>query len=379
MSDALILGCFLFIFYTYFGYPLLLWAFRRKPATPSGGYIPSVSVIIAAYNEEAGIVETVETILASRYPPEALDVIVVSDASTDRTDEWVRRIANSRVQLLRQPVRSGQTAAMLRGTQVSQSTIVVMADASGHFSPDTIHHLVRHFENEKVGAVSGYMEIRDSGSAVSEGNNLYGWYDMKLRHWESLTGSSYVGCEGGLFAIRRSLFRADFPLDIAADNATCYRLYEEGFNHLFDPEAVIIERSARDLKNEFYRKVRIIVLQLRGFFAFRRLFIPWRHPRFFFQNVSHKLFRWMVPFALILMWVASAFSPSLWGHAFFVAQSVFYACAAFGALVRSRHRAPWLLAIPAYFVAVNMGGLAAWFNLFRNYTVWSPPVRDPDI
>ncbi len=96
---------------------------------------------------------------------------------------------------------------------------------------------------------------------------------------------------------------------------------------------------------------------------------------FVFQNVSHKLFRWLVPFALVTLWAASAFDASSGGRAFFAVQCLFYACAAAGSLLGGR-RAPRLLAIPAYFSTVNLSALAAWFSLFRNYTVWNPPVRE---
>jgi poly-beta-1,6-N-acetyl-D-glucosamine synthase len=334
-----------------------------------------VSVVIAAFNEEAAIQETLASILASDYPA-PFDIIVVSDASTDATDALVNSFSSDRVKLLRQPVRSGQTAGMVRGAQEAAGEIVVMADASGRFRPDTLRHFVRHFVDPRVGGVSGYMAIRETGSAVSKGGHFYARYDRTLRSLESETGSSWVGCQGGAFAVRRALFPSHFSHDIAADNATCYELYAAGYLHRYDPQVVILERCAKDLGNEFRRKIRIIVLQLHGMNVYRRLLIPWKHPGFFFQNVSHKVCRWLVPFALLLLWGASAWSRTGWVHALFIAQCVFYGCALIGMAIGKQRRAPRFFSIPAYFTTVNLAGFLAWFFLLHDYTVWSPPARD---
>ncbi len=375
MTETLLKASFLFIAYTYAVYPLLLLALRRRSPAPAPSRDRPVTVVIAAFNEEAAIAATLSTILASDYPPEALEVLVVSDASTDGTDRVVSRFPAERVRLLRQPVRRGQTAGLWVGCQNARGELVILADASGHFRPDTVRRFVRHFADPRVGAVSGYKAARTTGGAVSPGDGLYARYDMTLRRLESQMGGSWVGCEGGAFALRKDLFQPAFPLDIAADNATCYQIYEKGMIHRFDPEAVIVEPPARDLRNEFERKIRIIVLQLKGFAVFRRLFVPWRHPAFFFQNVSHKLFRWLVPFALLLFWAASAASPQPWARALFWGQNLFYATAFAGMLCERRFKVSRLVAIPAYFVTVNLSGLLAWTFLFRDYTLWNPPVR----
>lgn len=375
MIDVLAAASFLFIAYTYFGYLVVLWFLPKNAAGPDPEFTPSVSVVIPAFNEADCITETLESILASDYPADSLEVIVISDESTDGTDAKVRAFPAERVKLLRQAKRSGQSAAIAAGSAAARGDILIQADASGIFRPDTIRRLACHFADERIGAVSGYKATRESTSSVGEGDGVYARYDMTLRRLESETGSSWVGCEGGLFAVRRPLAQIDFPLNIANDNALCYVLYEKGYRHRFEARAVAIERPSKDFQNEFRRKVRIIVLQLRGVYIFRRLFNPFKHPAFFFQNVSHKLFRWLVPFALFILWAASGLSQSRPMKILFALQCLFYALAVAGIVYERRRKAPKWLSIPAYFTTVNLAGLFAWGGLLRDYAVWTPPTR----
>lgn len=375
MVEALVISSFLFVLYTYFGYPALLFGLRKKSSIPLPSFTPSVSVVIAAQNEVGPICDTLRTILNSDYPESLLEIYVVSDASTDGTDEAVKTMGHPRIHVLRQSEKGGQAAALLVGAQASQSEILIIADASGRFQNDTVKMFVRNFAEPKVGAVSGFKAIKKSESAVAEPDGLYARYDLKLRLLETELGSSWVGCAGGVYAIRRHLFVIDFPLDIATDMALGYRLYEKGFVHRIDPNAVILESASKDLTNEFRRKVRIIVMQLRGMVFFRHLFIPWKHPGFVFQNASHKIFRWLVPYALIIQWTAAGFSDQAWCQTFFNLQTGFYFLALVGILWERHGKAPMIFGVPAYFVVVNMGGLLAWPMLYRDYTVWQPPVR----
>jgi len=378
VTEAVLIGSLGFIFYTYFGYPVLLWLWgrRAKAETFDPAYRPFVTVVISAINEEACIGETVASILACDYPPQALEVVVVSDASTDRTDAIVASFAPPRVRLFRQKTRSGQARNLFWGAQEARGDVVIMADASGRFFPDTVRRLARHFIDPRLGAVSGYKLIRPTGTAVASADGLYARYDRTLRFLESRAGGSWVGCEGGLFAIRKPLFTLDFPLNVAPDNATCYLLYEKGYQHRFDPEARLIESPSLNLQTELRRKIRVIVLQLHGLFVFRRLWAPWRHPAFFFQNVSHKLFRWLVPFALLALLISSALSSHAWARALLALQVLFYALAAAGSAWGNQRKAPKILCIPAYFTAMNLAGLLAWGMLWRDYSFWTPPGRD---
>jgi biofilm PGA synthesis N-glycosyltransferase PgaC len=378
MIEGIVGVTLFFLFYAYAGYPLLLWALtRRRPCLnpPATAVWPTVSVVMAAHNEAAFLRETISSILASSYPSEALEVVVVSDASTDQTAHLARCFPPERVRVVAQTERKGQAASLKRGAALARGEILILADASGTFFPDTVPKLVRHFVDPQVGGVSGHKDIRKTGGSVAGGDRYHFRYDSTLREMESRLGSSWVGCQGGLFAFRKSLFTMDFPTTVAPDNAFCYRLYERGYRHLFDPAARVLERPSTHLGSEFRRKIRIVALQLQGVKYFRHLFNPWRHPLFFFQNVSHKIFRWLVPFALLLLWSASGQSEVPLVQALFYAQCVFYGCAGLGVLIGRNRKAPALLAIPAYFVTVNLAGLSAWASLSEDYSTWTPPLR----
>ncbi len=378
MTEGVVIGSFLFIIYTYFGYPAILWVLRQRSPIQKVDplFTPRVTVVISAFNEQQAIGDTLTTILASDYPAASFDVVVISDASSDRTDAIVQSFDPSRVHFFRQPTRSGQAINLEKGARIASGEILFMADASGRFFPNTLRQTVRHFGDAHVGAVSGYKVIRKTGAANSIADGVYARYDRTLRQWESETGSSWVGCQGGAFAIRKTLYRTHFPLSSTPDTSMGYDLYRQGYLHRYDPDIQLVESPSLGLTTEFSRKIRLVVGQLHGVLYFRRLFNPFRHPAFFFQNVSHKVFRWLVPFALILMWGASFGSAIWWVRLFFLLQTLFYGTALIGITFSRRQKLPKILAIPAYFVMVNLGALLAWPLAFRDYTIWVPPSRE---
>lgn len=355
---------------------LWLWTRRRLPQSQMEMALPA-TVLIAAYNEEDCIEETIRSILASNYPKELLVVIIVSDASTDRTDEIVQSFNGQGVQLVRQPVRSGKTAALKLGASLAQSEILVLGDASSWFTSNAIKNLMRYFVDPKVGSVTGSKQVKVAGSAGSRGEGAYWRYESGVRWLESqMPGGSQIGCEGGIIAIRKAVFSVDFPVEACVDIAIGFRIREQGFLNLYDPSAVIYERPSQHLKFEFQRKIRTIVRQFWGLFYFRHLFNPFKYPAVFFQNLSHRLFRWWVPFFLILLLVCSALGGHPIERALFGAQCLFYALAYVGYKLKQIHKCPMMLSIPAYFSTVNLAALCAWFLMFKKYAVWQPPSRE---
>ncbi len=376
MTLLLTLALF-FVFYVYLGYPLLLWIQARRVPPPQNDQIgpaTPVTVLIAAYNEEESIQRTLESILQSDYPKEALHICVVSDASTDRTDAIIQALDSPRVKRIRQPYRQGKPAALRRGLLEVISPVCVLTDANACFTPQTIRTLVRHLTDSTVGAVSGVRHILRTDAVTSSSDGLYYRYDSYLRWLESRTHASWVGCEGGLFAIRTHLLQLNFPDHIAEDYAICCRVYEKGFRHLHDPEANMFEAASETLAWEFQRKVRVVVRGIHGFFAFRHLLDPFRHPAFFFQNMSHRLGRWLIPFFLVFLWVGSAYTGHAAWKGFFWIQTFFYATALLGFLLRKRPLK--ILSAPLYFVVVNTAALVSWGLLFRRYATWQRVTRD---
>jgi len=297
--------------YPYLIYPVavaFLGRLTNRVVRRDDAYTPHVTVITAAFNEEAHIGATVENKLRQDYPPERLDMIVVSDASADRTDEIVRGFAerDPRVQLLRNEARAGKTSGLNLAIPRARGEIVVFADANSLYRPDAIAKLVRNFADPQVGYVTGSMRyVSADGSMVGDGCSAYMRYENALRLAETRLGS-IVGVDGGVDAIRRNLYqpmRADQLPDFVAPLSVA----EQGFRVIYEPDAVLTEETLSVQSQEYRMRVRVA---LRAFWALwdkRTLLNPFRFGLYAWQLWSHKLLRYLsfVPLAaaMALNWV----------------------------------------------------------------------------
>ena len=376
MIEIIVLFSIIFIFYAYFGYFLVLLFFKKKNKLFKEEYYPNVSVIIAAYNEEDCIRETIESILKSDYPTESFEIWVSSDASTDRTDEVVKTLANSKVHFHRVKERAGKVNAILEVENKAKGEILILADASGLFLETTIQRLVKYFSDDSIGSVTGRKKIIESNSDVSNADGLYWRYEAKLRELESQTGSSLIGCEGALTAVRKSLFKMDFPKTIAEDNALGYQIYEQGYRNIYEPDAIILEEASKDMKQEFLRKIRVIAREMQGMVYFYYLFNPIKHPMFVFQNISHRICRWVGPLFLIFIFVGSFYSDYVLFRILFLLQILFYGAALLGLFLTKNKRSLFLVSIPFYFTTVNLAAFFAWFFFFKDHAVFERTERE---
>ncbi|OGS17569.1 MAG: hypothetical protein A2219_01315 [Elusimicrobia bacterium RIFOXYA2_FULL_50_26] len=379
-NNYLVVISILFIVYTYAVYPFILWVSgklkKNSKFVDTVDVLPRVTVMFAAYNEESCIKKTLLSIVDSDYPKELLDVIVISDASTDNTDMLAGTISEERIRVLRTPERMGKKAALSYGYKCLTGEIIVFTDASSIFARDTISKLVYYFNNKKVGSISGSKRIINTGSSVSQGDGLYWRYDSLLRYLESEAGASWVGCEGGIAAIRRELFILDFPDDFAEDYSLCCNVFKNGYLNKYDPAAVIYETASKNHRMEFHRKIRVIVRGIRAFFGYGHLLNPIKYPNFFFQNISHRLFRWLVPFFLVILFIASSKSNNQLIRVLFYMQVNFYLAAILGFFMKYfKINSVKLLSIPLYFTIVNAAALFSWFLLFKKFKIWMPPKR----
>jgi len=297
-------SAFAVLCYTYFGYPALLalasWIGRSRvgalPCAPtemparSGDQLPTVTVVVAAWNEGATIADKIENTLNQSYPAELLAMIVVSDGSTDGTDEIVERYAAStgRVRLLRTGGQQGKSMALNLGVPAARGEIVVLTDANATFAPEAVARLVKRFSDSRVGAVSGELKYRTSGG-LDEGEGVYWRYEQRVKLLESAQ-QSLLGANGSIYAIRRGLFRPLRAVDVN-DLRIPYEVLLQGYAVVLEPAAVSYERPAPSLWGEYRRKVRIMsraiptVLKLTGpTLARGRIVLYW-------QLVSHKLLR----------------------------------------------------------------------------------------
>jgi cellulose synthase/poly-beta-1,6-N-acetylglucosamine synthase-like glycosyltransferase len=294
--EALFWTCLAVGLYPYVGYPLCIALLRAiRPRPPHAGPItPTVTVVISAYNEAAHIAATVHNKVSQDYPPELLDVMVVSDASTDGTDEVLKQLASQqpRVSFLRQEPRSGKTAALNGLVERARGEIVVFSDANSMYRADTVRRLVEAFADPQVGYASGRMLYVDPhGSLVGDGCTAYMRYENALRRYESAVGS-VVGADGGVDAVRRSLYRPmredqlpDFvlPLDVV----------EQGYRAVYVPRAVLEEETLHTETAEYRMRVRVTLRALWALWDKRALLNPLRFPFFSWQLASHKLMRYL--------------------------------------------------------------------------------------
>jgi len=286
-------GALAILLYAYFGYPLLLaliGTVRRPRPIAAHDIRPTVTMVLAAWNEEAVIGEKIENTLAQEYPPGLLDLIVVSDGSTDKTDEIVRGYAErtGRVRLLHTRGREGKSVALNIGVPQARGEIVVLTDANAIFQPEAVARLVAPFADSRVGAVSGQLRYRGA-EGIGEGEGVYWKYEQAVKRAESRL-HSLLGANGSIYAIRRELFRPVHPRDVN-DFRIPYQALLEGQAVVLEPEAVSFEHTAGSLGSEYRRKVRIMARAIPMMLALLlptlvrgRLLVLW-------QLLSHKLLR----------------------------------------------------------------------------------------
>lgn len=348
--------------YSYAGYPLLLMALGRV-LTPEAvhprksGKAPRVSIVVAAYNEEAVIGAKIKGALELDYPPDRLDVWVASDGSTDRTEEIVRAIESEseRVHLLAYP-RMGKSGVLNKAVEKAGGDIIVFSDANTEFTPGAVARLVERFDDERVGCVSGRLVYRNPGEVTSgRAESLYWRYETALKKMEN--GLGYVaGANGAIYAIRRELFAPLRPGTINDDFVVSMRIVEKGFRCVYEAAAVAFEDVAPDMESEFRRHVRDGAGHYIAVVHLWRLLNPLLGVRAFIYW-SHRVLRWSAPFMMIGLWAANivlAFAGKPFYAALLAAHTAFYAMALAGLVVSRSGSMPFFLFVPFYFCNMNL-------------------------
>lgn len=382
MTELLFWTCLALLGYVYFGYPLLVHLVGRMRPRPlrREESTPHVSILIAAFNEAHHIERTVRNKLDLDYPASFLEVIVVSDGSTDDTDKIVARLAREhagRVHLLVQTPRQGKTAALNRAVAAARGEILVFSDANSLYERTALRKLMRNFADPRVGYVTGKMVYGNpDGMTVGEGCSAYMRYENFLREQETRIGS-VVGVDGGVDAVRKSLYRPMRP-DQLPDFVLPLTVVEQGYRVVYEPDALLGEEALNSARDEYRMRVRVSLRALWALWDMRHLLSPWRDPLFAWQLWSHKWLRYL---AFAFMLGAFGTNWTLWSEHdiyryAFVLQSAFYASAFAGfALDRARIKTR-LFYIPYYFVLVNVGAAhACWkFLAGQKQVLWNPRV-----
>lgn len=323
MAATIILGIsILAIFHSYVLFPLILGMLdrvrRRKPAPPPvTGEPPLVSILLSAYNEEAVIEEKINSIYDTTYPPDRFEVLIGSDASTDRTVAIVKRLAANHPSLHFFPSdeRRGKPNVINSLVEKARGTILILTDANVIFEPATITQLVAPFADPSIGLVDTRMiNLGMKREGISHQEKAYITREVKIKHLESLLWGAMMGPFGGCFAIRRDLF-APVPSNYLVDDFFLnMKVLESGFKAVNNPEACVYEDVSNELGIEFRRKIRIATGNFQNLCRFRKLLVSPR-PGIAFCFWSHKVLRWLGPLFLIAIGVALvwlSFTSAFW-------------------------------------------------------------------
>lgn len=385
--------------YAYLLYPALLWVATRaraRAADPAPWAWPSVTLTIPVYNEEHCIAAKLDDVLRLDYPRELLQVLVISDASTDRTDDLVAGYADRGVELLRLPARRGKSAAENAAFAAARGSIIVNSDAAVRLPPDALRRLVRAFGDPTVGVASGRdVSVGHAAAAEAHGESGYVGYEMWVRQLETRAGT-IVGASGCFYGIRARIYDATFPEALSRDFASALIARSHGLRAVSVDDAICWVPRSGTLQAELRRKSRTMARGLETLWHWRRMMNPLRYGTFAVMLISHKLCRWLVYLALPLAIVGLVMlAPSPAARVGVVAAAIGGALAGSIALRRASGPAAsasasasagasgsasrWgrVIALPAFALAAVLAGVMAWLTVFRrqHQAVWEPTRR----
>jgi cellulose synthase/poly-beta-1,6-N-acetylglucosamine synthase-like glycosyltransferase len=370
----------LLVAHTYLLYPLFLLAacsvvqvardwrylrFRRERRVSPAAMepLPGVSLVIPAYNEEARLSDKLANLRQMDYPADRLEVIFVSDGSTDGTNALLTRESPA-VQTVLLATRGGKANALNHGVARASHEILVFSDAATLLAPDAIRKLVRHFAEPRVGVVCGALQFRATAES-RETEGVYWAYESILRLMEARLGATLTA-SGALYALRRPCYPRLSADSLVEDLLIPMNARRLGYRVLYDPEAVGTDYAAATVSGEFTRRVRVA---MGSFLVLRRLIGIRLDPMTTFAFLSHKLLRWILPFLLIGLLASSA---ALWAHPLYrgalAAQLLFYAWAGLGFLLRRRVEGIRYALFPYYLLAIHVAFLVGFIRVLTRRT-----------
>lgn len=346
------------LFYIIVGYPVILCILAKLFPVEhicDNQFLPSVTLIISAHNEENVIAEKLHNTLNLDYPEDLLTIIIVSDASTDRTNDIVLSFRNPRIKLICPEEHRGKTAGLnLAMTDVS-SKIVIFSDANAIYDHAAVRNFVRHFADPKVGYVVGHARYQDiSGSAAGKSEGAYWDLEIMIKQWES-SFSAVVGGDGAIYAVRSELYEPLQDSDIN-DFVNPLQIVVKGYRGIFDPEAWCTEKPAGVFQKEFSRKVRISNRSFNAILRVPEVCNPFKVGWFAWQLISHKLLRWFLPFIIAIQFISALLlNPDFFAVSCIVAYGVFSLAALIGwGQSRRITVSHAVFYIPYYFALMNL-------------------------
>ena len=360
------------VFYTYIGYGILLYIIirlkrlftgkTRKAVLPADDDLPSMTLMICAYNEEDVVAEKMENTLALDYPHDKLRIMWVTDGSNDHTNELLA--AYPEVDIVFSPERRGKTAALKHGLRELKTRYVAFTDANTMINREALREIARLFMDPTVGCVSGEKRVaaRKEGEMAAEGEGLYWRYESTLKKWDSELYSA-MGAAGELYAIDPQLVK-EVPDEALLDDFMMSMYIVDGGKRIaYTPDAYALEYGSANIFEESKRKRRIAAGGLQSIWWLRRMLNPFRQPLVAFQYVSHRVLRWSItPVAMVLLLVLNVALVLMNAGKLYswilVLQALFYLMAFAGWLQTRYGQKNKLLYTAYYFVFMNV-------NVFR--------------
>ncbi len=372
------------LIYPYLIYPFVLkilsnlFGANKKLAETNGNW-PAVTFIISAFNEAAVLDDKIRNTLDLDYPEDKLEIIVISDASDDGTDDIVKDWSKKepRIKLVRQNERKGKSAGLNLGVAEAQGEAIVFSDANAMYKSDAIYELVKYFANPKIGYVMGAALYNDAGdNEATESEGLYWRFELFLKEMESRF-YSVVGGDGAIYAIRRELFWTLKDDDIN-DFVNPLQIVSKGYRGIFNPQAICYEDAAEEFGKEFRRKRRIVNRSWRAVKRYISWFNPFRQFRFLFELFSHKVIRWFSMVILIAMFIANLlvviFKPNIFYAITLGGMILSVLVALYGSALDGKNKPiPKLIYLPYYFFLVNYAALLGIWDETRGvrHSVWN--------
>lgn len=372
--------------YTYVGYALIIAVFSRikrthpVPETLSDEALPAVTLVIAAFNEGEFMEEKINNCLSLDYPKGKLEILMVTDGSTDQTAQVVDRFPD--IRHFHEVPRKGKIHAVNRVMRFVSTPITVFCDANTYLNADSIRNIVRHYQDVSVGGVAGEKRIfrKEKDDAAGSGEGMYWKYESFLKRKDAEV-YSVVGAAGELFSIRTALYEAPDEDMIIEDFYLSMRIAGKGYRFAYEDKAFATESASVSVEEEWKRKVRICAGAFQAMGRLVYLLNPFRYGMLTFQYFSHRVMRWTVaplalPLALITNMVLAYEGPLLFRF-FLLCQAAFYILALAGYLMREKPVSIKGFFVPYYFVVMNAAVYAGFLRHIRGAqsVVWERALR----
>lgn len=369
----------LLIAYPYVIYPLISFIISRfKKVKPVSYDYPEITIVIAAYNEIEYIAQKIANTLALDYPPELLKVLVVTDGSTDGTEQMI--FSDRRIQLLHLPERKGKAAALNRAFSQIKKGVVVCTDANTMLNKNAIKELVKHFQDPGIGAVAGEKRLEDSSKgAVAE--NYYWKYESQLRQWDSLI-YAVPGAAGELYAIQRDCFIPISEDTVCDDLLITMQVLEQGKRVVYEPLAYGVEKTSAEIAGEWKRKCRIAAGNMQFMLRFNILRFMLQYPLAAFQLFSRKIVRWLiVPYCILALFIMGIIlgiaDPAGILLRLIYVQTIFFVWALLGLILVKHKRLPGTFFFAFYFMMANIAMIIGGLRYLKgdSFVLWDKVKR----